>query len=238
MIDLTLTKEQLNNNLVLHGYKQGNSKESKRLAATLNRIIDLELEEQGINSFSDSLNIGIKEHRVDPNIVAKYNIELLETYLEEPDLLYLGAKTLNDRYLLRTNEGKIIETISYMFMRIAMGLANAEENPNERAIEFYRLYMSGNFMSSTPTLFNSATLRPQLSSCYLTTIPDDLKGIYKSISDDAMLSKYAGGIGNDWSAVRGLGAHIYGTNGKSQGVIPFMKVVNDTAVAVNQGGNK
>jgi len=236
MIDLNLTKEQLESNLVLHGYKQGDSKESKRLAATLNRIIELELEEQGITSFADALNVGIKEKRIDPNIVAKYNIELLESYLQEPDLLYLGARTLNDRYLLRTNDGKVIETISYMFMRIAMGLANNEENPNERAIEFYRLYMSGNFMSSTPTLFNSATLRPQLSSCYLTSFPDDLKGIYKSIMDDALLSKYAGGIGNDWSAVRGLGAHIHGTNGKSQGVIPFMKVVNDTAVAVNQGG--
>ena len=123
-------------------------------------------------------------------------------------------------------------------MRVAMGLAMNEVDREARAIEFYDLLSSFDFMSSTPTLFNSGTLRPQLSSCYLTTVPDDLDGIYGAIKDNALLSKYAGGLGNDWTRVRGLGAHIKGTNGKSQGVVPFLKVANDTAVAVNQGGKR
>jgi ribonucleoside-diphosphate reductase alpha chain len=124
------------------------------------------------------------------------------------------------------------------FMRVAMGLAINEVQREERAIEFYNLLSSFDFMSSTPTLFNSGTLRPQLSSCYLTTVPDDLDGIFSAIKDDAMLSKFAGGLGNDWTRVRGMGSHIKGTNGKSQGVVPFLKVANDTAVAVNQGGKR
>jgi ribonucleoside-diphosphate reductase alpha chain len=123
-------------------------------------------------------------------------------------------------------------------MRVAMGLSTREDDPNARAIEFYRLLSSFDYMSSTPTLFNSGTLRPQLSSCYLTTVPDDLFGIYGAIQDNAMLSKFAGGLGNDWTPVRALGAYIKGTNGKSQGIVPFLKVVNDTAVAVNQGGKR
>ena len=123
-------------------------------------------------------------------------------------------------------------------MRVAMGLAANEPEKNERAIEFYRLLSSFDYMSSTPTLFNAGTLRPQLSSCYLTTVPDDLHGIYGAIQDNAMLSKWAGGLGNDWTPVRALGAYIKGTNGRSQGVVPFLKVVNDTAVAVNQGGKR
>ena len=124
------------------------------------------------------------------------------------------------------------------YMRVAMGLAINEVQREERAIEFYNLLSSFDFMSSTPTLFNSGTLRPQLSSCYLTTVPDDLDGIFSAIKDDAMLSKFAGGLGNDWTRVRGMGSHIKGTNGKSQGVVPFLKVANDTAVAVNQGGKR
>jgi ribonucleoside-diphosphate reductase alpha chain len=123
-------------------------------------------------------------------------------------------------------------------MRVAMGLAAEEENREDRAIEFYRLLSSFDYMSSTPTLFNSGTLRPQLSSCYLTTIPDDLDGIFGAMKDNALLSKWAGGLGNDWSPVRALGSYIKGTNGKSQGVVPFLKVANDTAVAVNQGGKR
>ena len=119
-----------------------------------------------------------------------------------------------------------------------MGLAIEEQNREERAIEFYNLLSSFDYMSSTPTLFNSGTIHSQLSSCYLTTVPDDLKGIYDALGDNAMLSKWAGGLGNDWTPVRGMGAHIKGTNGKSQGVVPFLKVVNDTAVAVNQGGKR
>jgi len=150
---------------------------------------------------------------------------------------YLGLQTLYDRYFL--HEGKIkIELPQAFFMRVAMGLALNEIDREARAIEFYELLSSFDFMSSTPTLFNSGTLRSQLSSCYLTTVPDDLDGIYESIKENALLSKYAGGLGNDWTRVRALGSHIKGTNGESQGVVPFLKVVNDTAVAVNQGGKR
>ncbi|WP_299872218.1 ribonucleoside-diphosphate reductase subunit alpha [uncultured Cocleimonas sp.] len=151
---------------------------------------------------------------------------------------YLGLQTLYDRYFIHTDNDVRFELPQIFFMRVSMGLAINEVNREERAIEFYNLLSSFNFMSSTPTLFNSGTRRPQLSSCYLTTVPDSLDGIYSSIKDDALLSKYAGGLGNDWTRVRGLGSHIKGTNGKSQGVVPFLKVTNDTAVAVNQGGKR
>lgn len=179
-------------------------------------------------------------------------LELLDPRLQEFDLhflgkeliadrdhqfTYLGLQTLYDRYFIHSNHVRF-ELPQAFFMRVAMGLAINEVNREERAVEFYRLLSSFDFMSSTPTLFNSGTLRPQLSSCYLTTVPDDLDGIFSSIKDDALLSKYAGGLGNDWTRVRGMGAHIKGTNGKSQGVVPFLKVANDTAVAVNQGGKR
>jgi ribonucleoside-diphosphate reductase alpha chain len=151
---------------------------------------------------------------------------------------YLGLQTLYDRYFIHTDRGVRFELPQAFFMRVAMGLAINEIDREDRAIEFYELLSSFDFMSSTPTLFNSGTLRPQLSSCYLTTVSDDLDGIYSAIKDNALLSKFAGGLGNDWSRVRGMGAHIKGTNGKSQGVVPFLKVANDTAVAVNQGGKR
>ncbi|MDO9622643.1 MAG: ribonucleoside-diphosphate reductase subunit alpha [Pseudomonas sp.] len=150
---------------------------------------------------------------------------------------YLGLQTLYDRYFIH-NDGIRFELPQIFFMRVAMGLAIEEKQKEERAIEFYNLLSSFDYMSSTPTLFNAGTLRPQLSSCYLTTVPDDLGGIYDAIRDNALLSKFAGGLGNDWTPVRSLGAYIKGTNGKSQGVVPFLKVVNDTAVAVNQGGKR
>jgi ribonucleoside-diphosphate reductase alpha chain len=150
---------------------------------------------------------------------------------------YLGLQTLYDRYFLHI-EGKRIELPQAFFMRVAMGLALNEIDREARAVEFYRLLSSFDFMSSTPTLFNSGSLRSQLSSCYLTTVADDLDGIYEAIKENALLAKYAGGLGNDWTPVRALGAHIKGTNGQSQGVVPFLKVVNDTAVAVNQGGKR
>ncbi|MGB2272077.1 MAG: ribonucleoside-diphosphate reductase subunit alpha, partial [Pseudomonadales bacterium] len=144
---------------------------------------------------------------------------------------------LYDRYFIHKDEVRF-ELPQVFFMRVAMGLAAQEDDKNARAIEFYNLLSSFDYMSSTPTLFNAGTLRPQLSSCYLTTVPDNLDGIYNAIHDNAMLSKWAGGLGNDWTPVRALGAYIKGTNGKSQGVVPFLKVVNDTAVAVNQGGKR
>ncbi|MEY3970600.1 MAG: hypothetical protein RLZZ80_298 [Pseudomonadota bacterium] len=150
---------------------------------------------------------------------------------------YLGLQTLYDRYFLHVRKQRI-ELPQAFFMRVAMGLALNEVNREARAIEFYEVLSSFDFMSSTPTLFNSGTLRSQLSSCYLTTVPDDLDGIYESIKENALLSKFAGGLGNDWTRVRALGSHIKGTNGESQGVVPFLKVVNDTAVAVNQGGKR
>ncbi|HSV50875.1 MAG TPA: ribonucleoside-diphosphate reductase subunit alpha [Burkholderiaceae bacterium] len=150
---------------------------------------------------------------------------------------YLGLQTLYDRYFLHVRKTRI-ELPQAFFMRVAMGLALNEIDREARAVEFYEVLSSFDFMSSTPTLFNSGTLRSQLSSCYLTTVPDDLDGIYESIKENALLSKFAGGLGNDWTRVRALGSHIKGTNGESQGVVPFLKVVNDTAVAVNQGGKR
>jgi ribonucleoside-diphosphate reductase alpha chain len=150
---------------------------------------------------------------------------------------YLGLQTLYDRYFLHIGKRRI-ELPQAFFMRVAMGLSLNEIDREARAIEFYELLSSFDFMSSTPTLFNSGTQRSQLSSCYLTTVPDDLDGIYESIKENALLSKFAGGLGNDWTRVRALGSHIKGTNGESQGVVPFLKVVNDTAVAVNQGGKR
>ncbi len=150
---------------------------------------------------------------------------------------YLGLQTLYDRYFLHVRKIRI-ELPQAFFMRVAMGLSLNEIDREARAIEFYEVLSSFDFMSSTPTLFNSGTQRAQLSSCYLTTVPDDLDGIYESIKENALLSKFAGGLGNDWTRVRALGSHIKGTNGESQGVVPFLKVVNDTAVAVNQGGKR
>tara|TARA_B110000444_G_scaffold85788_1_gene81081 strand:+ start:4298 stop:7162 length:2865 start_codon:yes stop_codon:yes gene_type:complete len=175
------------------------------------------------------------------------NKELLEMDIEklgnaikserDGNFTYLGLQTLYDRYFIHDNELRY-ELPQVFFMRVAMGLALREEQREGKAIEFYNLLSSFDYMSSTPTLFNAGTKHSQLSSCYLTTVPDDLHGIYGAIQDNAMLSKWAGGLGNDWTPVRGLGSQIKGTNGKSQGVVPFLKVVNDTAVAVNQGGKR
>jgi ribonucleoside-diphosphate reductase alpha chain len=181
------------------------------------------------------------EHGLVDHELCKYDLKRLGNALKpERDQLftYLGLQTLYDRYFIHTDDGIRFELPQAFFMRVAMGLAINELDREARAIEFYELLSSFDFMSSTPTLFNSGTCRPQLSSCYLTTVPDDLDGIFSAIKDDALLSKYAGGLGNDWTRVRAMGSHIKGTNGKSQGVVPFLKVANDTAVAVNQGGKR
>jgi ribonucleoside-diphosphate reductase alpha chain len=185
------------------------------------------------------LEKGIELELLAPRL-AEFDLDALGAALKpERDLqfTYLGLQTLYDRYFLHSNEVHF-ELPQAFFMRVAMGLAVEEDDPNARAIEFYNLLSSFDYMSSTPTLFNSGTLRPQLSSCFLTTVPDNLEGIYGAIKDNAMLSKWAGGLGNDWTQVRALGSYIKGTNGKSQGLVPFLKVVNDTAVAVNQGGKR
>lgn len=181
-------------------------------------------------------DLGLLDHEL-----VKYDLGRLGKALKadrDHQFTYLSLQTLYDRYFIHTEEDVRFELPQAFFMRVAMGLAINELDREARAIEFYELLSSFDFMSSTPTLFNSGTCRPQLSSCYLTTVPDDLDGIFCAIKDDAMLSKFAGGLGNDWTPVRALGAHIKGTNGKSQGVVPFLKVANDTAVAVNQGGKR
>lgn len=185
------------------------------------------------------IETGIKHELLDPKLRTFDLARICAAIKPERDLqfTYLGLQTLYDRYFIHF-EGIRFELPQAFFMRVAMGLAIEEKDKEQRAIEFYHLLSSFDFMSSTPTLFNSGTLRPQLSSCYLTTVPDDLDGIYSAIKDNALLSKYAGGLGNDWTNVRAMGAHIKGTNGKSLGVVPFLNVANATAVAVNQGGKR
>ncbi|MEM9423345.1 MAG: ribonucleoside-diphosphate reductase subunit alpha [Spirochaetota bacterium] len=190
--------------------------------------------------FLEYIPKGIETELLHPEMGRCFNLETLAQALEpERDLQfqYLGLQTLYDRYFLHQN-GVRLELPQVFFMRVAMGLALQEERATEKAIEFYRLISSFDYMTSTPTLFNSGALRSQLSSCYLTTVSDDLNDIFNAIHDNAMLSKWAGGLGNDWTPVRAMGSHIKGTNGRSQGVVPFLKVVNDTAVAVNQGGKR
>jgi ribonucleoside-diphosphate reductase alpha chain len=202
--------------------------------ATLHEMEDLY--PQALRNF---LAKGVENEILNPELL-EMDIEKLGKAIHatrDADFTYLGLQTLYDRYFIHDTEVRY-ELPQVFFMRVSMGLALREDKREERAIEFYNLLSSFDYMSSTPTLFNSGTKHSQLSSCYLTTVPDDLHGIYGAIQDNAMLSKWAGGLGNDWTPVRGLGSQIKGTNGKSQGVVPFLKVVNDTAVAVNQGGKR
>jgi ribonucleoside-diphosphate reductase alpha chain len=192
-----------------------------------------------VEYFPKFIKKGIEAELLDAKL-AQFDLKkLAEALVPDRDLQfgYLGLQTLYDRYFLHVRDVRI-EMPQAFYMRVAMGLALNEIDREARAIEFYNLLSTFDFMSSTPTLFNSGTQRSQLSSCYLTTVADDLDGIYEAIKENALLAKYAGGLGNDWTPVRSLGAHIKGTNGKSQGVVPFLKVVNDTAVAVNQGGKR
>jgi ribonucleoside-diphosphate reductase alpha chain len=189
--------------------------------------------------FPGFIRQGVEAELLDERLL-QFDLERLGAALDASrdfQFQYLGLQTLYDRYFLHI-EDRRIELPQAFFMRVAMGLALNEIDREGRAIEFYHLLSSFDFMSSTPTLFNSGTRRSQLSSCYLTTVSDDLDGIYEAIKENALLSKFAGGLGNDWTRVRALGSRIKGTNGKSQGVVPFLKVVNDTAVAVNQGGKR
>ncbi|MBB5189651.1 ribonucleoside-diphosphate reductase alpha chain [Silvimonas terrae] len=190
-------------------------------------------------AFPQLIKKGIENELLDEKL-AQFDLARLGAALKhERDYQfgYLGLQTLYDRYFLHVH-GTRIELPQVFFMRVAMGLSLNEVDREARAIEFYNVLSTFDFMSSTPTLFNSGTRRSQLSSCYLTTVADDLDGIYEALKENALLSKFAGGLGNDWTPVRSLGSHIKGTNGKSQGVVPFLKVVNDTAVAVNQGGKR
>jgi ribonucleoside-diphosphate reductase alpha chain len=189
--------------------------------------------------FKAYIQKGIEQKLLDPALTEFDLDKLGKALLPERDMqfTYLGLQTLYDRYFLH-DKGVRYELPQAFFMRVAMGLALEEKDREARAIEFYTLLSSFDYMSSTPTLFNAGTVRSQLSSCYLTTIPDHLDGIYSAIKDNALLSKFAGGLGNDWTPVRSMGSHIQGTNGKSQGVVPFMNVADATAIAVNQGGKR
>ena len=189
--------------------------------------------------FADYVSTGIEAGRISPEL-ATFDLEKLANAIDASrDKLfpYLGLQTIYDRYLLHI-DGRRFEAPQYFWMRVAMGLSILEENKTDRAIEFYNILSNFRFTSATPTLFNAGTLHPQLSSCYLSTVSDDLDSIFKAIGDNAKLSKWAGGLGNDWTNIRATNSHIKGTNGQSQGVIPFLKVVSDTAVAVNQGGKR
>lgn len=202
-------------------------------------VTHAQMSERYCDYFADYIRKGIEFGLIDPKL-GQFDLQQLgEAIKPDRDLQfqYLGLQTLYDRYLLH-NDGRRYELTQAFWMRIAMGLSLNEVERERRAIEFYNLLSSFDFISSTPTLFNSGTHRPQLSSCFLTTVSDDLEGIYDALKENALLSKFSGGLGNDWTPIRALGAHIKGTNGKSQGVVPFLKVVNDTAVAVNQGGKR
>ncbi|MEM8550736.1 MAG: ribonucleoside-diphosphate reductase subunit alpha, partial [Pseudomonadota bacterium] len=203
------------------------------------RATGAEMAERYGETFVEAIRHGIGVERISPEL-GRFDLARLGAAIKpERDLEfdYLGLQTLVDRYFLH-HEGQRFELPQVFFMRVAMGLALNEIDREARAIEFYDLLSSFRFMCSTPTLFNAGTLHPQLSSCFLTTVPDDLDGIFKAVKDNALLAKFSGGLGNDWTRVRGLGAHIKGTNGESQGVVPFLKVANDTAIAVNQGGKR
>ncbi len=202
-------------------------------------VAQADAKEHYIDYFPKFIKKGIAADLLDDKLSQFDLARLANALVPERDLQfgYLGLQTLYDRYFLHI-QGTRIEMPQAFYMRVAMGLALNEIDREARAIEFYNLLSTFDFMSSTPTLFNSGTQRSQLSSCYLTTVSDDLDGIYEAIKENALLAKFAGGLGNDWTPVRALGAHIKGTNGKSQGVVPFLKVVNDTAVAVNQGGKR
>ena len=198
-----------------------------------------EMEKYYPEAFKAYIDKGIELDILNPELKT-FDLDKLSQAIDhtrDNQFTYLGIQTLYDRYFIHSNKIRY-ELPQVFFMRVSMGLAIEEENREERAIEFYKLLSSFDYMSSTPTLFNSGTKRPQLSSCYLTTIPDDLDGIFSAMKDNALLSKWAGGLGNDWTPVRAMNSYIKGTNGKSQGVVPFLKVANDTAVAVNQGGKR
>ena len=198
-----------------------------------------EMEKHYPKAFKAYIDKGIELDILNPEL-KEFDLDKLADAIDferDNQFTYLGLQTLYDRYFIHSNDVRY-ELPQVFFMRVSMGLALEEDNREERAIEFYKLLSSFDYMSSTPTLFNSGTKRPQLSSCYLTTIPDDLDGIFSAMKDNALLSKWAGGLGNDWTPVRAMNSYIKGTNGKSQGVVPFLKVANDTAVAVNQGGKR
>ncbi len=215
--------------------------EALNFLAISNEATQAELAKYYPEALERYIERGIELEMLDPALKASFDLKTLgQALVSDRDLqfTYLGLQTLYDRYFIH-HKGIRYELPQVFFMRVAMGLAlNETSDRTQHAIEFYNVLSKFDYMSSTPTLFNSATRRPQLSSCFLTTIPDDLEGIYNALKDNALLSKFAGGLGNDWTQVRAMGAHIKGTNGKSLGPVPFMKVADSTAIAVNQGGKR
>ena len=246
-----MTEEELERALLLSArVKIEKDPEYQHVAARLlldtiyQEVLDSEIDDPALKmihkqKFESYIHKGVSAERLSPNLLLFDLGKISSALKRERDnlFLYIGLQTIYDRYLIHINK-KRIETPQFFWMRVAMGLATKEENREEKAIEFYNILSTMRFVSSTPTLFNAGTPHPQLSSCYLTTVEDDLEHIFKCISDNAKLSKWAGGLGNDWTNVRSTGALIKGTNGESQGVIPFLKVANDTAIAVNQGGKR
>lgn len=189
--------------------------------------------------FKNYIKHGINIDRLSEELLS-FDLDKLSDAMDlgrDREIAYIGLQTLYDRYFIHENHRRL-ETPQIFWMRVAMGLSIREEDKNEKAIEFYNVLSKFEYLSSTPTLFNAGTCHSQLSSCFLGTVQDDLKNIFKVISDNAQLAKWAGGNGNDWSNIRATGARIKGTNGQSQGVVPFLKIVNDTTVAVNQGGKR
>lgn len=200
--------------------------ESEKLRPTLRNYVNFGIEQGHISARLAELDLETLQKEIKPD----------RTYLFD----YLGAHTLYDRYLLH-KEGSRYEDIQHFWMRVAMGMSMAEKDNKEaskRAAEFYNVISQMFYVPSTPTLFNAGTNRSQMSSCFLTTTQDDLVDIYRQYSDNALLSKFAGGLGNDWSSIRASGSWIKGTNGRSQGVIPFIKVQDSSTIAVNQGGKR
>jgi ribonucleoside-diphosphate reductase alpha chain len=203
-------------------------------------VTDTERDSVYRRTFREQMEAGIRDGRYAPEM-ARFDLELLAQSLKlDRDLLfrYIGIQTLHDRYLMRDHDGNCRELPQAFWMRVAMGLAIEETDPNERALEFYETLSQLHYVASTPTLFHAGTSHPQLSSCYLTTVDDDLTHIFKCLGDNAQLSKWSGGIGNDWSNIRGTGAHIKSTNVESQGVVPFLKIANDVTMAINRSGKR
>lgn len=191
--------------------------------------------------FREYLHKGVDQRLIEPKLLELFSLETLSQtidYSRDKLFAYLGLQTLCDRYLIRSRDAKLIELPQWMWMRVSMGASLCEEDPTRSAIEFYQAISSFLYMPSTPTLFNSGTTTPQMSSCYVNVVEDSLEEIFKNYADNAQLSKWAGGIGTDWTGVRGTGSKIKGTNGASGGIIPFIKIYNDVAVAVNQGGKR
>lgn len=203
------------------------------------KVNDMNFQDLYTESFTKSIKTGHEDGLLDDRMLTFDFQKISEAIKPKRDLLlqYMGAQTLYERYFIRVNK-QITETPQYFFMRVAMGLALDEENKEEKAIEFYELLSTLRFMSSTPTLFNSGLKKSQLSSCYLTTVEDDLGGIFKNYSDNAQLSKWSGGLGNDWTNIRATGAHIKSTGVESQGVIPFLKIASDVTAAINRSGRR